>query len=101
MNTSRRRKFTDDEKRQIVNDALLRGINLVLQENRLSYSVFSRWKAKFNDTTKAEKRDDRKIIHRLNEMIIENDRLKKIIANLMLDLELAKDRSLLDHGMQQ
>lgn len=91
MSTSQRRKFTDDEKQRIVNDAMLRGINIVLQEQRLSYSVFSRWKKKFHCDVVAGKVNNRRMVHRLNELIMENEKLKKIIANLVLELQMARD----------
>ena len=93
MNTSQRRKFTDDEKRRIVTDAMVRGINIVLQEHRLSYSVFARWKKQFHCGEAAGRVNNRKVIHRLNQLIIENEKLKKIVANLVLELQLAKDNT--------
>lgn len=88
MNTLHRRKFTDDEKRKIVDEALIRGINVMLQEHRLSYSVFSRWKKKFYTEETDKVATDRKIIQQLNELVVENERLKKIIANLALEVQI-------------
>ena len=88
MNTSHRRKFSDDEKRRIVNEALIRGINVILQEHRLSYSVFSRWKKKFHIPTAIdETKKDRTVVQQFNNVMIENGRLKKIIADLLLDIQ--------------
>jgi len=39
-----RRKFSQDEKQAILEEAHHRGITTVLREHKLSYSVFSRWK---------------------------------------------------------
>lgn len=89
MNTTlHRRKFTEAEKRKIVDEALVRGVNVMLQEHRLSYSVFSRWKKKFyvEETDKAKA--DRRVVQRLNELAIENERLRKIITNLALELQI-------------
>ena len=88
MNTLRRRKFTDDEKRKIVDEALIRGINVMLQEHRLSYSVFSRWKKKFHKEEPDKAKTDRKMVQQLNALVIENERLKKIIANLALEVQI-------------
>ncbi|HEX5155082.1 MAG TPA: transposase [Parafilimonas sp.] len=88
MNTLHRRKFTDDEKRKIVDEALVRGINVILQEHRLSYSVFSRWKEKFQPVQTDKIKTERKIVQQLNELLVENERLKKIIANLALEVQI-------------
>lgn len=87
MNTLRRRKFTDDEKRKIVDEASIRGINVMLHEHRLSYSVFSRWKKKFYAEEADKIKTERKIVQQLNELSIENERLKKIIAKLALEIQ--------------
>lgn len=88
MNTLHRRKFTDEEKRKIVDEALIRGINVMLQEHRLSYSVFARWKKKFHTEETDKAQTDRKVAQQLNALVIENERLKKIIANLALEVQI-------------
>ena len=92
MDALKRRKFTDDEKQKIVNEASMRGINVVLQEHRLSYSVFTRWKKKFciADTNKIK--TDPKVVQQLNALVIENERLKKIIANQALEIQIKAEK---------
>lgn len=92
MNTSHRRKFTDDEKQKVVDEAMIRGINVVLQERRLSYSVFSRWKKQFfvEETDKTKR--GQKVVKQLNELIVENEKLKKIIANQAMELQIEKGK---------
>lgn len=92
MNTLNRRKFTEAEKRKIVDEALVRGVNVMLQEHRLSYSVFSRWKKKFYVVETDKAKADRRIVQRLNELVIENERLKKIIANLALEVQIKTEK---------
>ena len=96
MMTSSRRRFTDDQKREILHQADESGITAVLREHRLSYSVFSRWRQKFlqhvstNTEVIREVNKTRSELKLLNE---ENLRLKKIIADQALQLE-RKDEEL-------
>ncbi len=39
-----RRRFTEEQKIAILDQAMKRGISAVLREHSLSYSVFARWK---------------------------------------------------------
>jgi len=90
MITSSRRRFTDDQKLEILHQADKTGVTAVLREHRLSYSVFSRWRQKFllhvntNTEVMREVNKTRSQLKLLNE---ENLRLKKIIADQALQLE--------------
>lgn len=96
MLTSSRRRFTDDQKLEILHQADKGGITAVLREHRLSYSVFARWRQKFvqhvstNAEAMREVNKTRSELRLLNE---ENLRLKKIIADQALQLE-RKDEEL-------
>jgi Transposase. len=96
MMTSSRRRFTDDQKLEILHQADESGVTAVLREHRLSYSVFSRWRQKFllhvstNTDVRREVNKTRSELKLLNE---ENLRLKKIIADQALQLE-RKDEEL-------
>jgi len=96
MLTSSRRRFTDDQKLEILHQADESGVTAVLREHRLSYSVFARWRQKFvqyagtNAEAMREANKTRSELKLLNE---ENMRLKKIIADLALQLE-RKDEEL-------
>ena len=90
MMTSSRRRFTDDQKLEILQQADKSGVTTVLREHRLSYSVFARWRQKFllhvstNTEVIREVNKTRSELKLLNE---ENLQLKKIIADQALQLE--------------
>jgi putative transposase len=90
MMTSSRRRFTDDQKLEILQQADKSGVTAVLREHRLSYSVFARWRQKFlqhvgtNTDVRREVNRTRSELKLLNE---ENLQLKKIIADQALQLE--------------
>lgn len=94
-----RRRFTEEQKIAILDQAMKKGITAVLREHSLSYSVFARWKQQLiKDEPSIESYSKtRSELKHLNE---ENMRLKKIIADLALELnkkeeELKKANSLL------
>jgi len=96
MITSSRRRFTDDQKLEILHQADESGVTAVLREHRLSYSVFARWKQKFLlhvSTTTEVIREVNKTRSELKLLNEENLRLKKIIADQALQLE-RKDEEL-------
>jgi putative transposase len=96
MITSSRRRFTDDQKLEILHQADKTGVTAVLREHRLSYSVFSRWRQKFLlhvTTNKEAMREVNKTRLELKLLNEENRRLKKIIADQALRLE-RKDEEL-------
>ena len=74
-----RRKFTDEQKLEILRQAEQIGINKALRHHSLSYSVFSRWREKFssNDEHKQEAMMRNKAKWELKQYIEENARLKK------------------------
>ncbi|HEX6194134.1 MAG TPA: transposase [Chitinophagaceae bacterium] len=90
-----RRKFTDEQKLEILKQAEQIGINKALRHHSLSYSVFSRWREKFssNDENKQETLMRNKTKWELKQYMEENARLKKIIAYQALELE-RKDEEL-------
>jgi putative transposase len=85
---SRRRKFTDEQKLEILNQAEKNGVIAVLRDHRLSYSVFARWREKFmkNDTNKQEMLERNKTKSELKQFMEENIRLKRIIAEQVIEL---------------
>lgn len=83
-----RRHFTQEEKLGIVQRAGELGIMAVLRENKLSYSVFSRWKKQFmHKGLVHEAAASNKAKNELKQLLEENSRLKKIIADQALELE--------------
>lgn len=80
-----RRKFTDEEKLEIMKQATLSGVTSVLRQHNLSYSVYAKWKEKFDKNDKRETEQYRK--SEVNLLLEENKRLKKIVAGQALIIE--------------
>src|SRR6476469_7559361 len=90
MITSSRRRFTDDQKLEILHQADESGVTAALREHRLSYSVFARWRQKFLEhvgTNDEAMREVNKTRYKLKLLNKENLRLKKIIEDKALQLE--------------
>ena len=92
---NRRRRFTEEQKLAILEQADKMGITAVLREHSLSYSVFARWKQQLmkNEPTAQITKSDSKIRSELRHLSEENVRLKKMIAELALELD-RKDEEL-------
>jgi putative transposase len=92
---TQRRKFTDEQKLEILRQADKMGVTAVMRSHSLSYSVLARWKERFlkGDMTKEEIMIQNKARFELKQFIDENTRLKKIIAEQALELE-RKDEEL-------
>ena len=92
MSTGRRR-FTVEEKQEILHQAKQIGITNALRKHNLSYSVFHRWKSnmtdKKNDASKS--RGSQSLTTRIKELMEENALLKKIIANQTMLLEMKEE----------
>jgi putative transposase len=87
MMANPRRKFTDDQKLGILEQAGKMGVTAVLHQHHLSYSVFARWKKKFmksdhtvHDASGSRARSE------IKQLLEENVRLKKIIADQALEI---------------
>ena len=82
-----RRKFSEEEKLSVLQQASQKGVSNILRHYNISYSVFARWKqtflAKGIDPIGAKTEN--------NLLLEENTRLKKIIAELALSLELKNE----------
>ena len=87
--TMTRRRFSDEQKLEILHEAEKLGITAVLRNHSLSYSVFAKWREKFIKDPAAGKHDtmlSNKTRSELKQFIEENARLKKIIADQALEL---------------
>jgi putative transposase len=85
-----RRKFTDEEKLDILHQAQLSGITEILRKHHLSYSVFTRWKQQFID--KGILSGGSQVVNTEMRLLQEeNTRLKRIIADQALALELKNE----------
>ena len=83
-----RRKFSVDQKLQIIQEADQNGITQTLRKHNLSHSVFLRWKNQFNTGGAGSlKPQYHKIDPEVKALQEENARLKKIIGNQALELE--------------
>lgn len=93
--TMTRRRFSDEQKLEILHQAERLGITAVLRSHSLSYSVFSKWREKFmkNDGAKKDAVLANRQKSELKQFIEENARLKKIIAEQALEIE-RKDEEL-------
>lgn len=83
-----RRKFSVDQKLQIIQEADQNGVTQTLRKHNLSHSVFLRWKNRFHSggvgllSPRYHKTDPE-----IKALQDENARLKKIIGNQALELE--------------
>lgn len=83
-----RRKFTDQQKLAILEEARGNGVNAVLRKHKLSYSAFSRWRLQLAFETVAETKaaalyQTRDELHKYK---IENQLLRKLVADQALEL---------------
>ena len=86
---AQRRKFSDEEKLNILHQAGQKGTSNVLRHYNISYSVFARWKKSFQK----QGIDPTAVKSESMMLAQENGRLKKIIAEQALSIEL-KDEEL-------
>jgi len=83
-----RRKFSVEQKLQIIQEADQYGTTQTLRKHNLSHSVFLRWKNGFNSSGAGSlKPQYHKIDPEVKALQEENARLKKIIGNQALELE--------------
>ena len=90
---SPKRKFTEEQKLEILRQANEMGVIAVIRNHNLSYSVFARWREKFMEKDKKETILKNKPKSKLKQFMEDNTRLKKIIADQALELE-RKDEAL-------
>jgi putative transposase len=92
---AQRRKFTDEQKLEILKQADQLGVTAVMRNHNLSYSVLSRWKSRLvkNDNSRQEIMLQNRARSELKQYVDENVRLKRIIAEQALELE-RKDEEL-------
>lgn len=87
---AQRRRFTVEQKLEILQQAKQSGITAILRKYSLSYSVFHRWKEKLAEKAKGENRIWQNHANsKIRDLMEENSLLKKIIANqaMLLDLK--------------
>ena len=91
--SSPRRKFSEEEKLSILQQARQSGTIAILRKHNLSYSVFHRWKEKMtqNNNQGNEASPSTLTNGRVADLMEEIALLKKIIANQSLLLELKEE----------
>lgn len=83
-----RRKFSVEEKLQIIQEAEQTGVTPTLRKHNLSHSLLLRWRNQFNNNGVAGlKPKYYRVDPQVRGLEEENARLKKIIANQALELE--------------
>lgn len=83
-----RRKFSVEQKLQIIQEADQHGITQTLRKHNVSHSVYLRWKQQFDKGGISSLGPQyRKVDPELRALQEENARLKKIIGNQALELE--------------
>jgi putative transposase len=90
---AQRRKFTDQEKLNIIQQVSRQGVTAVLREHSLSYSVFAKWKQKFiGSRDSGSVYSPNRARSELKQLAEENARLKRIIADQALEIELKNEQ---------
>ncbi len=82
---NRRKKYTEEQITQILKEAeVSNNVSDALRKYGVNDSSYYRWKAKYGGM-------DSKSIQRLRELERENARLKRIVADQMLDITILRD----------
>ena len=82
---NRRKKYTEEQITQILKEAeASNNVSDTLRKYGVNDSSYYRWKAKYGGM-------DSKSIQRLRELERENARLKRIVADQMLDVTILRD----------
>ena len=82
---NRRKKYTEEQITQILKEAeASNNVSDTLRKYGVNDSSYYRWKAKYGGM-------DSKSIQRLRELELENARLKRIVADQMLDITMLRD----------
>ena len=87
----KRRKFTKEQKLQILQLVKKHGVTRVLGEYKLSYSVYYRWKQ--NSDKYCDIIDKEQMAEELKKLREENKALKRIIAEFALQIEMKHYRT--------
>lgn len=87
-----KRKFSPEERLQILREVEQSGLEATLRKHNISRSLYYRWKAKFDASGVDGLRNQ---YHQVNPALKllekENDRLRKIIAKQALELEIKEE----------
>ncbi len=89
---AKKRKFTDEQKSDILRQAEESGITQVLRQHNLSYSVFYRWKEQMKSLKSEKSLPDTHLQMTIKKLLEENATLKKIIAEQALKIEIQQEK---------
>ena len=89
---AQRRKFSTEQKMKILLQARNNGVTRILQEHKLSYSVFARWKKQLESESNGSAPRANPLLRDVEKLEAENLRLIKIVANLALELEMKSEQ---------
>ena len=86
--SKQRRKFSVEQKLQIIQETDQQGITQTLRKHNVSHSVYLRWKRQFDQGGASSLQPQyHRVDPELRALQEENARLKKIIGNQALELE--------------
>ena len=86
------RKFTPEEKVSILQESEREGVRETCRKYNLASSLLSYWRSKYLSHGKEGlKPAYRRIDPQVRELELENDRLKKIIAKMALEMEVKEE----------
>lgn len=90
--TKKRRRFSPEERLSLVKEAEREGFMETCPRHNLAPTMLNRWKKKhLEQGTEGLKPVDRRVDPELRALEEENERMKKIIANQALELEVKSE----------
>jgi len=86
--STKRRSWSVDQKLQLIQEADQYGITETIRKYNVAQSLFHRWKKEFNkDGISGLQHKYHTVDPEIKQLQVENERLKRIIANQALELE--------------
>lgn len=87
-----RRKFTQEERLEILREVEQGGLEATLRKHNISRSLYYLWKAKFDNAgTDGLKDQYYRVDPAVKQLEKENERLRKIIAKQALEIEIKEE----------
>jgi len=87
-----RRKFSQEERLQILREVEQQGVEETLRKHNLSRSLYYRWKSKFDQSGVNGLKDQYyRSDPAVKQLKKENERLRKIVAKQALELEIKEE----------
>lgn len=87
-----KRKFTPDEKLQIMREAEQQGLEVTLRKHQIARSLFYNWKNKFDrQGLDGLQPQHRRVDPQVKALEKENERLRRVVAEQALELEVKSE----------